>query len=60
MSDSRLLQITALLDDARELVAELQDESTPNIGLRQARRDINSAIKAINKLYEAEGGVLLW
>lgn len=56
MNDTRLNQITALVDDARTLTAELMDDlptGDPNrLILCSARIELNSVIDAVNLLTE--------
>lgn len=59
MQDSRLNEITALLDDSRCLIADMRDEGVlaeDRIALEGIRKHLNEAIRRANALKGAVRG----
>lgn len=53
MNDTRLNAIAALVDDARNLVEDMRDESVPaedRVALEGIRKSLNEAIRRTNTL----------
>lgn len=56
MNDSRLNQISALVDDARAIIADMKDEGVlaeDRIALDRIRGSLNDAIRRTNNLKSA-------